>query len=642
MSPANNRRGSAVLSAAAAAAIVVGASSSASPQPPPCSSSRPLATAAATSTSSLPLNAPFGLSRSAVESLRGGETEPSASASAAGDGPNVRGGAVGEKKSNRKKKKKSRKKSKQTKADSGEADAGANTNPADTSNQTETTEKESRPENDEKPSEDNSQQHHHRSTHSHAHSHHKQKSKSGTATSSNSQQDAIIASIMGASDHYEVLGVTKSATEVEIKKAYRRRAVRTHPDKLANSDRTAFDKVAKAYEVLSDETKRGLYDRFGDEGVEAGGNPNPGFGGFGSGGMFGAASAEEVFSRYFGGTGGRGVPNSFNPFQPRNMNKKFEMEVDLEDLYNGITRKVTMAQPPTTPNGRRTRKTVEVTIQRGMMAGQSIVLPGEMDQVPNSAPADIIFVLAQRRHETFTRRGHDLAIVVTISLREALCGFRRSFIHLDGRTVVIAPPRGRKIYQEKKQKQIEPNADEEGETGGDDEVEQIPHAAPIIIRSGDIHVLKGEGMPKPAGMNSRGGGYGDLYVQYKVEMPSAASGAGNSLTIEERDELDRLLRKLEGSTPNGMQGTELMAEEIDADGNKIRYMQRASAEDFGKASGPFETYDHHGEEHLYGDDEDPSSNSFFQAFGGRGFPTSGFHYYSSSSGQGGDQQCQQM
>ena len=149
-------------------------------------------------------------------------------------------------------------------------------------------------------------------------------------------------------------------------------------------------------------------------------------------------------------------------------------------------------------------------------------------------------------------------------------------------------------------------------------------------------------MPKPAGGNSRGSGYGDLYVQYKVEMPSAASGAGNNLTIEERDELDRLLRKIEGRSPNGMQGTELMAEEIDADGNKIRYMQRASAEDFGKASGPFETHDHHGEEHLHGDDEDPSSNSFFQAFGGRGFPTSGFHYYSSSSGQGADQQCQQM
>lgn len=602
-----------------------------------------------------------------MESLRGGETS-------AADGSNVRGGAVGEKKSNRKKKKKSRKKSKQTKTDSddgnadagagaggdastahtsnqtetGNADAGAGTGgdagSAQPSKQTETTGKESMPENDEKPSEDNRHHHHrrHRSTHSHtnAHSDHKHKSKTNTATS-NSQQDAIIASIMSASDHYEVLGVTKSATEVEIKKAYRRRAVRTHPDKVANSDRSAFDKVAKAYEVLSDETKRGLYDRFGDEGVEAGGNPNPGFGGFGSGGMFGAASAEEVFSRYFGGTGGRGGPNSFNPFQPRNMNKKFQMEVDLEDLYNGTTRKVTMTQPPTSPNGRRTIKTVKVTIQRGMMAGQSIVLPGEMDQVPNSAPADIIFVLAQRRHETFTRRGHDLAIVVTISLREALCGFRRSFIHLDGRTVVIAPPRGRKIYHDKKQKQIEPNADEEGETGGDDEVEQIPHAAPIIIRSGDIHVLKGEGMPKPAGENSRGSGYGDLYVQYKVEMPSAASGAGNNLTIEERGELDRLLRKLEGSAPNGMQGTELMAEEIDADGNKIRYMQRASAEDFGKASGPFETYDHHGEEHLHGDDEDPSGNSFFQAFGGRGFPSSGFHYYS-SSGQDGDQQCQQM
>ena len=315
------------------------------------------------------------------------------------------------------------------------------------------------------------------------------------------------------------------------------------------------------------------------------------------------------------------------------------MEVDLEDLYNGITREVTMTHPQTSPSGRRRRKTVEVVVQRGMMTGQSIVLPGEMDQVPNSAPADMIFVLAQRRHATFSRRGHDLAIDVTISLREALCGFRRSFIHLDGRTVVIAPPRGKKIYQE--MKKID---QDNGEADIADEVER-PREVPIIVRSGDVHVLKGEGMPKLARGNSRGGSYGDLYVQYKVEMPSAASGAGSNLTIEERDELDRLLRKLEGSSSNAsVQGTELMGEEIDADGNKIRYMQKASAEDYGRASGPFETNEHHhGEEHLHGDDED-MNNSFFQAFGGRGFPTSGFHYYSSSGHQdgNGEQQCQQM
>ena len=581
-----------------------------------------------------------------MESLRGGDSAPSSSSTTethdassantaesesgshvagAADGSNVRGGAVEEKKPNKRKKKKSRKKNKPAKtANDGEnvdadVDADAST---DTTTHAEAREKEASPKDDKKSSEP----HHH-------HPKHKPKTHK-----SNSQQDAIIASIMSASDHYAVLGVTKSASDVEIKKAYRRRAVRTHPDKVPNSDRSAFDKVAKAYEVLSDETKRGIYGRFGDAGVEAGGNPNPGAFGFGSGGIFGAGNAEEMFSRYFGGAGGRGSPN-FNPFQPRNANKRFQMEIDLEDLYNGITREVTMTHPQTSPSGRRRRKTVEVIVQRGMMTGQSIVLPGEMDQVPNSAPADMIFVLAQRRHATFSRRGHDLAIDVTISLREALCGFRRSFVHLDGRTVVIAPPRGKKIYQERKM--IHPD---NGEANIADEVER-PREVPIIVRSGDVHVLKGEGMPKLARGNSRGGGYGDLYVQYKVEMPSAASGAGSNLTIEERDELDRLLRKLEGSSSNAsVQGTELMGEEIDADGNKIRYIQKASAEDYGRASGPFETNEHHhGEEHLHADDED-MNNSFFQAFGGRGYPASGFHYYSSSGQQdgNGEQQCQQM
>ena len=578
-----------------------------------------------------------------MESLRGGDSAPSSSSTTethdassantaesesgshvagAADGSNGRGGAVEEKKPNkRKKKKKSRKKSKPTKTanddENVDADADAST---DTTTHAEAREKEASPKDDKKSSEPH-------------HLKHKPKTHK-----SNSQQDAIIASIMSASDHYAVLGVTKSASDVEIKKAYRRRAVRTHPDKVPNSDRSAFDKVAKAYEVLSDETKRGIYDRFGDAGVEAGGNPNPGAFGFGSGGIFGAGNAEEMFSRYFGGAGGRGSPN-FNPFQPRNANKRFQMEIDLEDLYNGITREVTMTHPQTSPSGRRRRKTVEVIVQRGMMTGQSIVLPGEMDQVPNSAPADMIFVLAQRRHATFSRRGHDLAIDVTISLREALCGFRRSFIHLDGRTVVIAPPRGKKIHQERKM--IHPD---NGEANIADEVER-PREVPIIVRSGDVHVLKGEGMPKLARGNSRGGGYGDLYVQYKVEMPSTASGAGSNLTVEERDELDRLLRKLEGSSSNAsVQGTELMGEEIDADGNKIRYMQKASAEDYGRASGTFETNEHHhGEEHLHADDED-MNNSFFQAFGGRGYPASGFHYYSSSGQQdgNGEQQCQQM
>mmetsp|Transcript_30763 Transcript_30763/g.62364 ORF Transcript_30763/g.62364 Transcript_30763/m.62364 type:complete len:752 (+) Transcript_30763:96-2351(+) len=493
------------------------------------------------------------------------------------------------------------------------------------------------------------QQQQHHSSHSnksHHHRHHGEKSHRTSSKKRNcAQQDAIIQNILTAPDHYEVLDVTKTATEVEIKKAYRRRAVRTHPDKVPSGDRTAFDKVARAYEVLSDEGKRALYDRFGDAGVDAGGNPNPGFGGGAfRGGPGGMGSAEDIFRSFFGAAGpgmpGSGRPN--NPFQPRNRNARYQMEVSLEDLYSGLTRSVTIAQPSASAGKRR--KTVEVTVPRGMGDGQTVVLPGEIDHVAGSAPADVIFVLAQRRHPVFSRRGHDLAIEVTISLREALCGFRRRILHLDGRTVVIGPPRA------PGKRQPEPLAEDE-DTNVEPE-ENARRQAPVLVRSGDVHVLRGEGMPKPAGSksNGRGGGFGDLYVQYKVEMPSATSAAGDNLTMEERDELDRLLRKLEGGADVGAQvqnNTSLDDDKIDKDGNIIRYLERASASDFGRASGIFEQDNHHGEEHLHHDDDDDHQHSsFFHAFGGgRGGPASGFQYFSSSRGPSQDDpnvQCQQM
>ncbi|EED95579.1 predicted protein, partial [Thalassiosira pseudonana CCMP1335] len=64
--------------------------------------------------------------------------------------------------------------------------------------------------------------------------------------------------------HYDILGITRTATQAQIQKAYRRRCLATHPDKLPNGDRQAFDMVSRAYEVLGCERKRALYDRFGE------------------------------------------------------------------------------------------------------------------------------------------------------------------------------------------------------------------------------------------------------------------------------------------------------------------------------------------------------------------------------------------
>ena len=441
-------------------------------------------------------------------------------------------------------------------------------------------------------------------------------------------QDEVIRSVLDASDHYEALGLSSSASENEIKKAYRRRAVSTHPDKTGG-DRTAFDRIAKAYEVLSDGTKRTLYDRFGDQGVEAGGNPGGG-GGFGPFGSFGGVAPgrpEELFRSFFGGQGGPGGMGGMGgPFAPRNRNARYQMEVGLEDLYNGVSRTVTIAQP--TPQHGKRRKTVEVCVRPGMASGQSVVLPGEIDHVAGSAPADVVFILSQRRHPVFTRKGHDLAIEVKLSLRQALCGFRHTLVHLDGRTIVVGPPRA----GSRKKPESVPAKKGDG-------VDTRP--APVIVRSGDVHVLKGEGMPK-----SGSEGYGDLYVQYKVELPSTKTAAENSLTSEEIEVLDGLLRKLEGES-KGASNPSSTSPDSNRDQDDVRYMDEASASDFGRASGIFEDNQRDGEEHFYRDEEGgyPGfGSSFFH--GGAGGSSSGFQYFSSSGSSGGadggNAECRQM
>jgi molecular chaperone DnaJ len=133
---------------------------------------------------------------------------------------------------------------------------------------------------------------------------------------------------MSKRDYYEVLGVTKTATDIEIKKSFRKLAMKYHPDRNLNdaSAEVKFKEVKEAYEILSDSTKRRAYDQFGHAGVSGG----PGSGGFGGGAGFGDAFSD-IFSDFFGGRAGGGGQSRAE----RGADLRYNLELTLEEAVEG-------------------------------------------------------------------------------------------------------------------------------------------------------------------------------------------------------------------------------------------------------------------------------------------------------------------
>lgn len=290
---------------------------------------------------------------------------------------------------------------------------------------------------------------------------------------------------------YDILGVNPTATPDELKKAYRKLALKYHPDKNP-TEGEKFKQISQAYEVLSDAKKRDLYDRGGEKAIKEGGT--------GGGGSF--ASPMDIFDMFFGG-------GSRMHRERKGKNIVHQISVSLEDLYNGATRKLAvqknmlcdkcegrgsrkgaaqtcmscqgtgmqvrvhqllpgMVQQVSTVcphcEGRgqrishkdrckacagrkimRQTKVLEVHVDKGMRDGQKVVFHGEGDQEPGIEPGDIIFVLDQQEHPRFTRKGQDLIMSMELQLVEALCGFQKPVQTLDGRTLLITSPQGELI-----------------------------------------------------------------------------------------------------------------------------------------------------------------------------------------------------
>lgn len=257
----------------------------------------------------------------------------------------------------------------------------------------------------------------------------------------------------GSDDPYAVLGVARTASEAEIRKAYRKLAKSLHPD-LNPGDKAAeerFKKVSQAYDLLGDAEKRKRYDA-GE--IDAQGQERPrgyyrswseqpggaGRAGAGGGGdSFAAGDLDELLAELFGrgGAGGfggfAGGPGGGRGSRPaRGQDVRYRLELDLLDAVNGGPRRITL------PDGR----TLEVKVPPGTRDGQILRLSGQGLPGRNGGPAGDAYVeIAVRPHPYFTREGDDLRLDLPVTLKEVVTGAKVRVPTPDG-AVMMSLPKG--------------------------------------------------------------------------------------------------------------------------------------------------------------------------------------------------------
>lgn len=326
-------------------------------------------------------------------------------------------------------------------------------------------------------------------------------------------------------DYYAILGVGKTADDAELKKAYRKLAMKWHPDKNPDNREQAeakFKEVSEAYEVLTDPQKREIYDKFGEEGLKNGMGGAPGAGpGAGGGAGFSFRTPEDIFAEFFGGRdpfssfggggdgfeafssfggggGGGGMPFGFGgmggmggmpgmggSFGRQRKARPIEQTLPctLEELYKGNTRKMKISRKVVDAQGRRREDSeiLEINIKPGWKKGTKITFPEKGDEEPGTIPADIVFVVDEKPHNKFRREGNDLVYTHRLSLADALCGTTIQLTHLDGRPLNV-------------------------------DVKEV--VSPHMTKS-----IRGQGMP----ITKNPGTFGDLIVKFDIQFPRSLS-----------------------------------------------------------------------------------------------------------------------
>jgi DnaJ family protein B protein 13 len=257
-------------------------------------------------------------------------------------------------------------------------------------------------------------------------------------------------------DYYKLLSLTRSATDADIKKAYRKLALKYHPEKNPEDQVAAenFAQISEAYDVLSDARKRATYDQFGEEGLKNGVPVETGPSAAWTHGYTFHGDANKVFRDFFGGD------NPFQEFYDRvdgDMSMGFgglngrgakrqdppierELALSLEEVYHGSTKKMKISRRVMNEDGLTSSirdKILTINVKKGWRPGTRITFLQEGDQGPNNIPADIVFVVKDKPHPRFRRDGVNLIHTTTISLNRALIGCTVEICTLDDRILNI-------------------------------------------------------------------------------------------------------------------------------------------------------------------------------------------------------------
>lgn len=300
---------------------------------------------------------------------------------------------------------------------------------------------------------------------------------------------------MAKRDYYDILGVSKSASKDDIKKAFRKAAVEHHPDK--GGDEAKFKEINEAYEVLSDDKKKAAYDQFGhaagasQAGGGAGGFNGDPFGGFGTGA--GGFNVDFDFSN-MGGQGGN-LNDIFEMFFQGARNRARDVEiaitVDFEEAVRGTTKEISLRVMDRQKNERKS-ETVKVKIPAGIDDGQSIRLDGKGETGAGGNRGSLYVHVRVRPSREFERHGADIISRLRVSMVDAALGTTVDVKTLEG-SVKVKVPAG--------------------------------------TQNGKVIKLSGKGMPLID--SSR---HGDHLIEVTVEVPTKLSSKQKKLLEQFRDE----------------------------------------------------------------------------------------------------------